>query len=332
MPIGRSRLFALGAIAVAIVLPLLVRSEYYRQVLVTGYISAIAVYGLNIILGYTGLLTLGHAAFFGIGAYAVALLETRLGVPFWVALAAGCAAAVILGYLVGLVSLRTRGNYFAIFTAAIGVMISIVFTNWQELTGGNIGVLNIPPPAPIGPISFESSLAKYYLVLVALVFAIVICARVRGSLFGRSLIAIAGNEDLARAVGIDVMRAKSLAFMLSTFLAGLAGGMYAIFIGFLGPDSSGLDVTFDMLLYLIVGGVGTLAGPLVGTLALVILAQFLSGIDQYKFLIFGPMLVLLIMFFPSGIVGGIIHLRGMVRRGAPSAPVADAALAQPGAN
>jgi len=332
LPIGRSRLFALGAIAIAIVLPLLVRSEYYRQVLVTGYISAIAVYGLNIILGYTGLLTLGHAAFFGIGAYAVALLETRLGVPFWVALAAGCAAAVILGYLVGLVSLRTRGNYFAIFTAAIGVMISIVLTNWQELTGGNIGVLNIPPPAPIGPISFESSLAKYYLVLVALVFAIVICARVRGSLFGRSLIAIAGNEDLARAVGIDVMRAKSAAFMLSTFLAGLAGGMYAIFIGFLGPDSSGLDVTFDMLLYLIVGGVGTLAGPLVGTLVLVILAQFLSGIDQYKFLIFGPMLVLLIMFFPSGIVGGIIHLRGMVRRGAPSAPVADAALVQPGAN
>jgi len=328
----RPRLFALGAIAIAIVLPLLVRSEYYRQVLVTGYISAIAVYGLNIILGYTGLLTLGHAAFFGIGAYAVALLETRLGVPFWVALAAGCAAAVILGYLVGLVSLRTRGNYFAIFTAAIGVMISIVLTNWQELTGGNIGVLNIPPPAPIGPISFESSLAKYYLVLVALVFAIVICARVRGSLFGRSLIAIAGNEDLARAVGIDVMRAKSAAFMLSTFLAGLAGGMYAIFIGFLGPDSSGLDVTFDMLLYLIVGGVGTLAGPLVGTLVLVILAQFLSGIDQYKFLIFGPMLVLLIMFFPSGIVGGIMQLRGMVRRGAASAPVADAALAQPGAN
>ena len=331
MPV-RPRLFVFIAIAVAIVLPLLVRSEYYRQVLVTGYISAIAVYGLNIILGYAGLLTLGHAAFFGIGAYAVALLETRLGVPFWVALAAGCAAAVILGYLVGLVSLRTRGNYFAIFTAAIGVMISIVLTNWQELTGGNIGVLNIPPPAPIGPISFESSLAKYYLVLVALVFAITICARVRGSLFGRSLIAIAGNEDLARAVGIDVMRAKSAAFMLSTFLAGLAGGMYAIFIGFLGPDSSGLDVTFDMLLYLIVGGVGTLAGPLVGTLVLVILAQFLSGIDQYKFLIFGPMLVLLIMFFPSGIVGGIMQLRGMVRRGAARAPVADAALARPGAN
>ncbi len=313
-------------------LPLFVHSEYYRQVIVTAYISAIAVYGLNIILGYTGLLTLGHAAFFGIGAYGVALLETRLGVPFWVALAAGCAAAVILGYLVGLVSLRTRGHYFAIFTAAIGVMISVIFTNWQELTGGNIGVLNIPPPAPIGPISFESSIAKYYLVLVALILAFAICARVRGSLFGRSLIAIAGNEDLARAVGIDVMRAKSAAFMLSTFLAGLAGGMYAIFIGFLGPDSTGLDVTFDMLLYLIVGGVGTLWGPLVGTLVLVVLGQFLQGIESFKFLIFGPMLVLLVIFFPSGIVGGLAKLRGRIGRPTPTALTSEPPLAQGSAN
>ena len=326
MSVGR--IATLVALLAALVLPLGVHSEYYRQVIVTAYISAIAVYGLNIILGYTGLLTLGHAAFFGIGAYGVALLETRLGVPFWVALAAGCAAAVILGYLVGLVSLRTRGHYFAIFTAAIGVMISVIFTNWQELTGGNIGVLNIPPPGPIGPISFESSIAKYYLVLAALIVAFVICARVRGSLFGRSLIAIAANEDLARAVGIDVMRAKSAAFMLSTFLAGLAGGMYAIFIGFLGPDSTGLDVTFDMLLYLIVGGVGTLWGPLVGTLVLVILGQFLQGIESFKFLIFGPMLVLLVMFFPSGIVGGLIKLLGRRHRPITNAMVTEPPLAQ----
>jgi len=322
------RIATLVALLAALVLPFGVHSEYYRQVIVTAYISAIAVYGLNIILGYTGLLTLGHAAFFGIGAYGVALLETRLGVPFWVALAAGCAAAVILGYLVGLVSLRTRGHYFAIFTAAIGVMISVIFTNWQQLTGGNIGVLNIPPPAPIGPISFESSIAKYYLVLAALIIAVMICARVRASLFGRSLIAIAGNEDLARAVGIDVMRAKSAAFMLSTFLAGLAGGMYAIFIGFLGPDSTGLDVTFDMLLYLIVGGVGTLWGPLVGTLVLVILGQFLQGIESFKFLIFGPMLVLLVMFFPSGIVGGLIKLSGRRNRPVPTAVGTEPPLAQ----
>lgn len=331
---GRSRIVALVLFAAALVLPLVVRSEYLRQVIVTGYISAIAVYGLNIILGYTGLLSLGHAAFYGIGAYAVALLETRLGVPFWVALAAGCAAAVILGYLVGLVSLRTRGNYFAIFTAAIGVMISIVFTNWQELTGGNIGIMNIPPPAPIGPISFESSLAKYYLVLAALLLAIVLCARVRGSLFGRSLLAIAANEDLARAVGIDVMRAKSAAFMLSTFLAGLAGGLYAIFVGFLGPDSSGLDVTFDMLLYLIVGGIGTLGGPLVGTLVLVVLGQFLQGIEQYKFLLYGPLLVLLVMFFPSGIVGGLGRVLGKrpPRAPAPVAALPDSSLASGSAN
>lgn len=300
--------FALFA-AMTLALPFVLHNPYYLQVVVGGYIAAIAVFGLNIILGYTGQLSLGHAAFFGIGAYTVALLETRAGVPFWIALVAGCAASVFAGYLVGLISLRTRGHYFAIFTAAIGVMISIVFTNDQDLTNGNIGIVNIPPPGPIGPISFESPVAKYYLVLAALALAAFVCWRVRHSLLGRTFVAIASSEDLAAASGIDVMRNKRMALMLSTFLAGLAGGMFAVFIGFLGPDSSGLDVTFDMLLYLIVGGLGTLAGPFVGTMLVVILTQFLQGFEHYRLLLFGPLLVLLVMFFPTGIVGGIARLR-----------------------
>lgn len=239
----------------------------------------------------------------------MALLETRLGVPFWIAIVLGCAASVLLGYLVGIISLRTRGNYFAIFTAAIGVMISIIFTNWQALTNGSIGIIGIPPPAPIGPISFDSNEAKYYLVLAGLLLAIYITARVKRSLLGRSMFAVAANEDLARAAGIDITRVKMQAFLLATFLAGLGGGLFAIFIGFLGPDSSGLDVTFDMLLYLIVGGMSTIAGPLVGTLGLVILTQLLQGFDKYRLLIFGPMLVVLVMFFPGGIAGGVARLR-----------------------
>ncbi len=293
----------------ALALPAVVHNPYYLQVIVGGYVTAIAVYGLNVILGYAGQLSLGHAAFFGIGAYTVALLETRAGLSFWPALAAGCALSVAIGYLVGAISLRTRGHYFAIFTAAVGVMIGVVFTNDQQLTNGNIGIVNIPPPAPIGPISFESPVAKYYLVLAALAFAIWIVARVRYSLLGRTLLALASNEDLAASVGIDVMRAKRLAFMLATFLAGLAGGMFAIFVGFLGPDSSGLDVSFDMLLYLIVGGAGTIAGPLVGTLGIVVLTQWLQGFEHYKLLVFGPLLIVLVRFFPAGIAGGFARLR-----------------------
>jgi branched-chain amino acid transport system permease protein len=302
--------------AATLALPFVLHNPYYLQVVVSGYIAAIAVYGLNIILGYTGQLSLGHAAFFGIGAYTVALLETRSGMSFWPALVAGCAASVFAGYLVGLISLRTRGHYFAIFTAAIGVMIGIVLTNDQDLTNGNIGIINIPPPGPIGPISFESPIAKYYLVLTALALAAYIAWRVRRSLLGRTFVAIASSEDLAAAIGIDVMRNKRMAFMLSTFLAGLAGGMFAIFIGFLGPESSGLDVTFDMLLYLIVGGLGTLAGPLVGTMLLIVLTQALQGFEHYRLIVFGPLLVLLVMFFPTGIVGAIARLRAMRFSGA----------------
>jgi branched-chain amino acid transport system permease protein len=297
-----------AAVAVALALPLLVPKPFYLQIVGGAFITAIAVYGLNVILGYTGLLNLGHAAFFGIAAYTVALLESRAGWPFWPALAAGCAAAVAFGVPVGLISLRTRGHYFAIFTAAVGVMIVTVFTNWQDLTGGNVGIVNIPPPPAIGPLTFDGDVPKYYLVAAVLAFAIVLCALLRRSLTGRTFVAIAANEDLARAAGIDVARTKLVAFLVSVFFAGLAGGMYAMFNGNLEPGSSGLDITFEQLLNLVIGGIGTIAGPLVGTLILVGASELLQGAQQYRFLLFGPLLVVLVIFFPHGIAGGFNRL------------------------
>ncbi|GAC1309989.1 MAG: branched-chain amino acid ABC transporter permease [Vulcanimicrobiaceae bacterium] len=313
------------AAVVAVALPFAVPNPYYQQVVATAYTTAIAVYGLNVILGYTGLLNLGNAGFFGIGAYTVALLETKAGIPFWPALAAGCLASTALGVAVGSISLRTRGHYFAIFTAAIGVMIEIVLSTWQDLTNGNIGIANIAPPPPLGPLSFESSTAKYYLVLASLALAIAVCALVRRSLFGRTLRAIESNEHLARSVGVDVMRAKLLAFALSTFLAGLGGGMFAMYVGFLGPDSSGIDATFEQLLYLVVGGIGTIGGPLIGTLVLTVLGQALQSIERYRFLVFGPLLVLLVIFFPYGIAGALARIRPAPGKRRGLQPAADSA-------
>ena len=324
----RRGLWVLAA-AIAIALPFLVPKTFYLQIVAGAFITAIAVYGLNIILGYTGLLNLGHAAFFGIGAYGVALLETKAGWPFWPALLAGCAASVLLGALVGLVSLRTRGHYFAIFTAAVGVMIAIVFTNWQGLTGGNIGIVNIPPPPAIGPLSFDGDTPRYYLVLTALALTILITWLVRHSLIGRTFLAIAQNEDLARAVGVNVPRTKLLAFMLSTLLAGFAGGMFAMYNGSLGPDSTGIDITFEQLLYLVIGGIGTIAGPLVGTLTLVGISQQLQGVQQYRFLIFGPMLVLLVIFFPHGIAGAFNRLTAYFARKPAAVAAAEPETAAP---
>jgi len=313
----------IAAAIAAVALPVVVPNPYYQQVIASAYTTAIAVYGLNVILGYTGLLNLGNAGFFGIGAYTVALLETKARFAFWPALAAGCLASTALGFAVGLISLRTRGHYFAIFTAAIGVMIEIVLSTWQDLTNGNIGLANIAPPPPLGPLSFESNAAKYYLVLAALALTIAFCALVRRSLFGRTLLAIESNEDLARSVGIDVMRAKLLALSFSTFLAGLGGGMFAMYVGFLGPDSSGIDATFEQLLYLVVGGIGTLAGPLVGTLVLTVLGQALQSIERYRYLVFGPLLVVLVIFFPYGITGALARIRPALGRRRALRPAAD---------
>ena len=307
------RIVVAVAIVVGFALPFLVHNPYYQQVIVDGYITAIAVYGLNVILGYAGQLSLGHAAFYGIGAYVVALLTTRAGMPFWPALAIGCIVTGAFGYAVGALSLRTRGHYFAIFTAAIGVMINIVLTNWQWLTGGNIGIVNIPSAGHLGPISFDDPIPKYELVYVFLLIAIAICAAIRHSLFGRTLLALAGNEDLARAVGIDVTGAKRLAFVVATVLAGLAGGLYATYVGFLGPETTQTDVTFDMLLYAIVGGIGSTAGPIVGTLLLSTLSQFLQSFEKYRMLVFGPALILLVIYLPGGITSALDQFRARTR-------------------
>lgn len=304
----RRALWVAAALA-ALVLPLAAGKSFYLQIVADAYVTAIAVYGLNVILGYAGLLNLGNAAFFGVGAYGVALLETKLGWPFWPALAAGCVASMLLGAFVGVIGARTRGHYFAIFTAAVGVMIFTVFSNWQELTGGNLGIVGIPPPPPIGPLNFADDRARYYLVLATLAFAIAIVTLARRSLVGLTFVAIADNAILARAAGIDVARARLAAFVLSTFLTGLAGGMYAMENGNLGPDASGLDVTFEQLLNLVVGGIGTIAGPLIGTLLLVGLTQTLQSAHEYRFLIFGPLLVVLVIFFPHGIAGAFARLR-----------------------
>jgi len=317
--------WALAAL-VALVVPLLLPNPYYLHVIGGAYITGIAVYALNVIVGFGGLLNLGNAAFFGIGAYGVALLEMKAGWPFWPALLAGCAMSAGLGALVGMISLRTRGNYFAILTAAIGVIIYVVFSKWQDLTNGDIGIVSIPP-ATLGSFALSSNVSKYYFALAALAVAILVTTAVRYSLFGRSLIGIADNENLARAAGIDATRVKLIAFVTSTSLAGFAGGISAAFMGTLGPNATGIDLTFEQLLYLVVGGIGTLAGPLIGTLLLTGLTQWLQFLEQYRFLVFGPLLVVLVLFFPHGIAGAYARLtaRGRERRAQPVAAATEIA-------
>ncbi|MBX6396501.1 MAG: branched-chain amino acid ABC transporter permease, partial [Alicyclobacillaceae bacterium] len=267
------------------------------------YIWAIAGYGLNVILGYTGQLSLAHAGFFGIGAYAVALLTVKANLSFWPALIVGCVLSVLIAYVISLISFRTKGHYFAIFTLAVGVIINLVLEKWDRLTNGNMGIVNIPPPSAIGPLNFQSQTVQYYLVLGVLLFSIYLTYACCHSLVGWGMKAVRNSEALAQAVGISVIKTKRLAFLLSAFLAALAGGLYASYIGYLGPEISSPAIMFDMLLYLLVGGVGTLGGPIVGAIAVSTINQLLQTFQEYQMLILGPVLVLLVIYFPGGLVG-----------------------------
>ena len=293
------------ALIAAVILPLVLPNEYYLQILTQAYVFAISACGLNVILGMTGQLSLAHSGFFGIGAYAVALLGTKAGVSFWLGLPAGVALCAASGYAVGSICLRSKGHYFAIFTMAVGIIIHLVIQKWESLTHGPIGVIGIPGPGAIGPIGFESTIARSYLALFFLVVTVVATSRLLRSPVGRTWMAVRESEPLAEAVGVNVMAAKRLAFTISAALAGLAGGLFAGFIGFLGPESANVEMTFNTLLYVMVGGIGSLSGPVAGTFIVYGLSQVLAVLQQYQMVIFGLALVLLIRFMPAGLAGAM---------------------------
>jgi branched-chain amino acid transport system permease protein len=301
---GRKRAVGVaGLLLVAILFPLVVDNPYLVSVAVTAYVTAIAVYGLDVMLGYTGQLSLAHAGFFGIGGYAVGILTSEYGFSFWMALPIALAFTSAIGHLIGLAALRTRHDYFAIFTLAVGVMIVIVIERWEGLTGGTDGLIGIPPPTAIGPIRFTTLNAQYYLVLTFLVFTIYVVWALMRSLVGRTFLAVRNSEDLARAVGIDTGRTHQLSFVISAALAALGGALYATFLGSIGPDVGDVPMTFNMLVYLMIGGVASLPGPLVGTILIMGLMQALTVFQEYTMMILGPILVLVIVFFPRGIAG-----------------------------
>lgn len=297
-------------IILTLIIPFITDNRYLLHVLSLTFIWTIAVYGLNLISGFTGQLSLAHAGFFGIGAYSVGLLTVRLEMNFWLALFLACMITTFIGFIISIFSLRTKEHFFAIYTLCVGYIIYLLIYKWDSLTGGVRGLIGIPTPDPIGPISFQTPKSQYYLLLFFLILVIFLNARLINSLVGRTFIAIRNSEELAQTIGIHTMKEKMISFILSTFFAGLAGGLYASFVRFIGPDISSITVTFELLTYLIIGGIGTLLGPIIGTFLVVWLSQYLQFLADYRILIFGPIIVLLIIFYPHGIAGAFDIWRG----------------------
>lgn len=291
----------------ALAVPAIVPSRYVLHVTTMSCVFAIATLSLNLILGYTGQVSLAHAGFFAIGAYGVAIM-TKAGLSFWLALPLSALVAAVVSFLVGLPTLRTRGSYFAIATLCFGVIVSIVAGSWMGFTGGHTGIVGIPLPDPIpfpliGEVGFHSKAAQYYLVLGFLLLTLFVMHRLVNSVQGLSFVAVRNNEVLAGAVGINTFATKLLSFVIASFFAGLAGGIYASLMRSVSPDVASINMMFNWVVYLLLGGAGTLAGPLVGTLAISALTESLQFLAEYNLLVFGALLVAAMVYCPRGLVG-----------------------------
>ncbi|MDR1968643.1 MAG: branched-chain amino acid ABC transporter permease [Burkholderiaceae bacterium] len=295
--------------ALALVFPLLARiwpgfvNNYLISVMAQAFIYMIATQGLNLITGYTGQFNLAHGAFMAVGAYTVGILTVDHGVPYWIAFALAGVVTAALGFFVGALSLRLKGHYFSIFTLCIGSIMYLLIEKWESLTHGVVGIRDIPAPAGFGLVQFDTPQAQYYLALAFLALGTWVMARIVRSLLGRSFVAVRNGDLLAEALGINLMRTKTLSFVLSVTYAGIAGALYAGQVRFLGPDLASEVYTFDMVMYALVGGLGTLLGPLVGTLLVTGITQSLQFLQDYRMVVFGPLLIALLIFLPDGIVG-----------------------------
>ena len=309
----------LAILVIVVIIPLVVTNKYYMNILIMSGIWSIVALSLNLILGYTGQVNLAHGAFFGIGAYASALMMLKWNMNFWLALPLAAAIAGVFGFLIGLPALRTRGSYFAIGTLCFNIIVTLIVDRWEGLTEGARGLMGISGPSPIplpwgGEIAFKTMAAQYYLVIGFLFLTIFILRRIMQSLVGRTFRAIRGNEELAESLGIHAMRTKLLSFVVSCFFAGVGGVLYASYIGFLSPEITDYHVSFDALIYVMIGGIGTIVGPIIGTLLFVTIPETLQVAAEFRLLLYGLILIVMIIYLPRGIVGWVKDLRGRKRK------------------
>ncbi len=297
----RLLIYGLGTAAILAV-PGFTPNEYVLRVIIAIIIDIPLALAQNLITGFGGMLTLGQAAFYGIGAYTSALLVMRLGVPWPVAFLTAGVVAGLFGILLGVPCLRVGSDYLTLMTIGFGAIFSSVALNWMALTRGPMGIPAVPSPN-IGPILFNSSISQYYLYLAITVSLYLLVHRLTHSHIGRALIAIREDELAATVMGINLAYYKIIAFAFGYMLAGFSGSMLAHFLSFVGPQTFGLAESLFQMQMAILGGLGSLPGSVVGAAILVSLPQIFQSLYRYRMLINGALMVILMAWRPEGIMG-----------------------------
>jgi branched-chain amino acid transport system permease protein len=294
----------IGLSLVLLAVPLWLANPFDLSLLNQMGLLVMVVLGLNLFTGYAGQISLGHAAFFGLGAYGSAILTATCHFPPWptMVLVAVAVAAVALG--LGVPTLRLSGHYLAMATLGFNYAVHIIFVQWDDVTGGPSGLAGIPP-LTLGGISFDTDLKFYYLAWTFALIALTLCLNLVRTGVGRGLAALAQDEVAAASLGVDVRRDKVRVFVLSAVLASVAGSLYAHYFGHINPDAFSIFKSLDLVIMVVVGGMGSIWGTLFGVSFVVILPYLLEPLEQYFDIIHGLILVLILMFLPQGLVSGL---------------------------
>ena len=274
--------------------------DYILHILILIGIYAIFAMSLNIQVGVTGLFNFGHVAFFGIGAYTSALLTLK-GWPFEAGCILGACVAGLSGFLLGLPALRLRGDYFAITTLGFGEIIRIVLNNLDPVTNGPRGLLRIDPPR-LGNITIDSPVGWYYVILAGIFLSAFVADRLNNSRIGRAWIAMREDQDAAAIMGIPILKTKLLAFVIGASFAGIGGAIFAARQGSIFPENFSIMVSINVLCLIIIGGMGSIPGVILGAVILIGLPEVLREVQQYRMLAFGALLIIMMVFRPTGFI------------------------------
>jgi len=285
-----------------LLIPLFVKNEYFLRILVMIFIYSTLALGLNFIAGYVGLLSFGHAAFYGIGAYTTAILMTRYGFGFVPAFAASGIITFMSGVFLGLPLLRVRGDYLVLVTLAFGEIFRVLMQGLHNFSGGQMGIVGIPVPTIFGFRIF-TNVQFYYVAFALVAFSLATLAYIESSKIGRAMMAIREDELAANTLGINTAFYKLLGFAIGTFFAGIAGSLLSVYLTAIAPSNFTLGESVLVIIMVIVGGLGSLPGSIIGAGVIISATELFRPVYQYRLLIIGSILVIVLSFHPQGIMG-----------------------------
>ena len=304
----------LAVVLALALLPVVVKSDFILTILVFSFLLGMLAVSFNLIFGYTGQLSMFHAAAFGISAYATHLSMKYWGLSFWTGMLLAAALVLVLSVIVGAICFRFRLKefYFAVVTLAFSEMARLVVLNWNSVTNGTLGIILQDKPTiwipGSGLVKLEGTLMWYYVSLVALVLTVIVCLRLVNSWMGRSFSAIRLNDELGDTLGINVFRYKLAAFAVGNIIAAFTGGLYAFYLGSIEPGFLSIDQSLAIVAMVLLGGRGAVAAPIIGALVLTALPHMIHLGAEMRSIVYGAILILTILLMPQGIYGSIAAL------------------------